>query len=63
MRKHFGMLAATIAAHKRLLDLVGSAMVSLDPNSGIYASTGAAARGRGSAGAAPSPALSFDRAL
>ena len=56
-------LAAAIAAHKRLLDLVGSAMVSLDPNSGIYASTGAAARGRGSAGAAPSPALSFDRAL
>ena len=45
-------LAAAIAAHKRLLELVGAAMVSLDPNAGIYASTGAAARGRGSAGAA-----------
>ena len=56
-------LAATIAAHKRLLDLVGLAMVSLDPNAGIYASTGAAARGRGGAGVVPTPALSFDRAL
>lgn len=50
-------LAAAIAAHKRLLDLVGSAMVALDPNSGIYA------RGRAGIGAPPPPALRFDRAL
>ena len=53
-------LAAAIAAHKRLLDLVGSAVRALHPAAGVYASTGAAARGRIPNAA---PALSFNRAL
>jgi hypothetical protein len=54
-------LAAGIAAHKRLLDAVASAMRELSSPTGAYAKTGAPTR-TAVVSLAP-PALSFDRAL
>jgi hypothetical protein len=54
-------LAAAIAAHKRLFDVIAAAVCELAPTTGAYARSGAPSRSSG-VSAAP-PAVSFDRAL
>jgi hypothetical protein len=54
-------LAAAIAAHKRLLEIVATTMRELSPSASGYVRNGAPSRGRISP-IAP-PAVSFDRAL
>jgi hypothetical protein len=54
-------LAAAIAAHKRLLEIVATTMRELSPSASGYVRNGAPSRGKISP-VAP-PAVSFDRAL
>lgn len=54
-------LAAALAAHRRLMELIGEALRTRQPSAGGYARGGAPVP-RARQGAAP-PALGFDRAL
>ena len=53
-------LAAALAAHHRLMELVAEAVRARQPGTGAYAARGAPLRARS---ALPPPALGFDRAL